>query len=208
MSWRDKKISINWLKAVISLAAVVAIGLRILYPDIRIDSVTLGLMVIAVLPWLSELIESAKFPGGWEVKFRDVRAAGEKVTSGSDAAPDPGHTPGQEQPKPAFPIPSFVKVADQDPNLALVGLRIEIELRLRQLADQHEIPSSRRSLGGLINELRRRELLPYSVASGLDDLVVAGNRAAHGARVEPQVAEWAISYGPDVLAALDELLQV
>lgn len=190
----------NWLKLAISLAAIIAIVLRIAYPDIRIDIVTLGLMVVAVLPWLSELIESAKFPGGWEVKFRDVRAAGEKVTSAAETALDQG------QPRPASPKPSFVVVADQDPNLALVGLRIEIELRMRQLAERHGVLVSRRSLGGLINELRRRELLPYPVASGLDELVIAGNQAAHGARVEPQVAEWAISYGPDVLAALDELL--
>ncbi|MCF5946695.1 hypothetical protein L2249_25705, partial [Xanthomonas perforans] len=78
MSWRNKEISINWLKAVISVVAVSAIAVRIAFPEIKIDLVTLGLMIVAVLPWLSELIESAKFPGGWEVKFRDLREAGEK----------------------------------------------------------------------------------------------------------------------------------
>ncbi|KLB48674.1 hypothetical protein, partial [Xanthomonas euvesicatoria] len=62
MSWRNKEISINWLKAVISVVAVSAIAVRIAFPEIKIDLVTLGLMIVAVLPWLSELIESAKFP--------------------------------------------------------------------------------------------------------------------------------------------------
>jgi hypothetical protein len=61
------KISINWLKAVISIIAIGTIFLRMLMPELKIDSITLTLMAMAILPWLSELIESAKFPGGWEV---------------------------------------------------------------------------------------------------------------------------------------------
>jgi hypothetical protein len=200
MTLRHKGISINWLKVVISLTAIAAIVVRMLYPDVRIDSITLGLMIVAVLPWLSELIESAKLPGGWEIKFRDIRAAGEKVTSAADASQS------QEQNRPAAALPSFVSVANQDPNLALVGLRIEIELRVREIAERHDIFTKRRSLGYLIRELKRREILPSTVAYGLDELVIAGNQAAHGARVEPKVAQWAISTGPEILAALDELL--
>ena len=36
---------------------------------------------------------------------------------------------------------------------------------------------------------------------------MAGNNAAHGARVEASVAQWAIDYGPRVLAVLDDLLK-
>jgi hypothetical protein len=202
MAWRNKNISLSWLKAVISLVAVAAIAVRIAFPDIRIDLVTLGLMIVAILPWLSELIESAKFPGGWEVKFRDLREAGEKVTSSSEPSPTPSHQP----PPAAQPEPSYVSVADQDPNLALVGLRIEIEQRIRQLSQRHDLPMNRVSLAKLIRELTRREVIPYGVASGLEDLVTAGNQAAHGASVDPRIADWAITTGPEILAALDALL--
>lgn len=162
MSWRNKEISINWLKAVISVVAVSAIAVRIAFPEIKIDLVTLGLMIVAVLPWLSELIESAKFPGGWEVKFRDLREAGEKVTSSSEPPPTASHQP----PPVTQSQPSYVSVADQDPNLALVGLRIEIEQRIRQLSKRHDLPMNWGSLSKLIRELTRREIIPYGVASG------------------------------------------
>ena len=68
LNWFSQKISIIWLKVVITTVAVAVIVLRIYHPDLKIDAITFGLMVVAVLPWLSELIESAKFPGGWEVQ--------------------------------------------------------------------------------------------------------------------------------------------
>ena len=200
MAWDTNIISINWLKLTVSASAIFVIVVRIIFPNLRIDSITFGLMLVAILPWLSELIESAKFPGGWEVKFRDVKAAGDKVTSTADPTQHSGAA------KTSAATPSFVSVAASDPSLALVGLRIEIEQRIRKLAAQQDISSNRNSLAGLIRDLKQRELLPYDVAKGLEQLVMAGNQAAHGAKVDPQIADWAISTGPEVLAALDELL--
>jgi hypothetical protein len=62
-------------KLVISAAAV-ALLLAQLFAErfrFKIEPVTLGLAALAVLPWLSSIIDSAKLPGGWEVKFRDVQ---------------------------------------------------------------------------------------------------------------------------------------
>jgi hypothetical protein len=58
---------------VISLAATVAALLRIAYPDLKIDAVTLGLGILAVLPWLAPLFKSVKLPGGWELVFQDIQ---------------------------------------------------------------------------------------------------------------------------------------
>lgn len=78
-----KQIPIFWLKLLISTIALGAIGLRIAFPDIKIDVISLGLIILAFLPWCAELIESAKFPGGWEVKFKDQNA---RVSKSSDSA--------------------------------------------------------------------------------------------------------------------------
>lgn len=64
--------TLTWLKASISVIACSLLLVRIFWPELKVDSVTLGLLVVGVLPWFSNLIESAKFPGGWEVKFRDL----------------------------------------------------------------------------------------------------------------------------------------
>ena len=184
----------TWLKIAISFAATAAIVVRIIWPSIKIDVIALGLLIVVVLPWLSSILESAKFPGGWEVKFRDVHQAAAQVTASSEAV------------LPSVSEPSFVAIAGQDANLALVGLRIEIEKRLRQLAAKAGLPE-RQSLWYIFRELRRREIINAQALRGLDDLIGAGNSAAHGATVQDSVAQWAIDYGPKVLAVLDDHLK-
>jgi hypothetical protein len=184
----------TWIKLAISVVAAGAITVRVIWPNVKIDLIALGLILLGVLPWLSSILESAKFPGGWEITFRDVQKAASQVTAGADSEPT------------AAPKPSFMSFSAQDPNLALVGLRIEIEKRLRELAVEHGLPDLP-SLRQILNELRRKEVLDQQALEGLDKLIDAGTRAAHGATVQAPVAQWAIEYAPKVLAVLDDHLE-
>lgn len=179
------------LKSVVTLVALAVLVARIAFPTLRIDAVSLGLILVALLPWLSPLIKSAKLPGGFEIEFQDVRDAAERVTASEAAAP----------PVPPS-TPAYLDIADQDPSLALVGLRIEIERRLRRLGELAGIPRSR-SLAVLTRELESREVLRPDSAAGLGDLISLGNRAAHGTPVAPQAAYSAVDFGPRVLGILD-----
>jgi len=58
----------------------------------------------------------------------------------------------------------------------------------------------------LFRELYRREILTESVFGSLEEIVNAGNRAAHGASVEPSVQQWALDSGAQIIAALDAVL--
>jgi len=93
-----------------------------------------------------------------------------------------------------------------DPNLALVGIRIEIEIRIRELAEIEGL-RLRQPLSKLLKELYHRGVLSQMVFSGLQEIVSAGNQAAHGARVEPSVADWAFDMGPNILLAIDKKIQ-
>lgn len=185
--------TITWIKLAVSVGAVAAIVCRLIRPNIKFDVISLGLFVVAVVPWLSSILDSVKFPGGWEVKFHDVERAAFQVTAGAE----PKST--------AVSEPVFVSIASQDPNLALVGLRIEIEKRLRQLAVTHGVPE-RQPLWRMLNELGRKQILDPQACQGLNELINAGNNAAHGATVQDSVAQWAIDYGPKILAVLDDRL--
>jgi len=45
------------------------------WPDLLpANSVTLALLVLAVLPWLDSLIKAAELPGGWKIEFRELKA--------------------------------------------------------------------------------------------------------------------------------------
>jgi hypothetical protein len=61
------------IKLAISLGAVLLLAAHIAFPRVRLEPSALGLAALAVLPWLSSIIDSAKVPGGWEVKFRQVQ---------------------------------------------------------------------------------------------------------------------------------------
>ena len=198
-----KQISTLWLKVLLSMIAILAIIARMLWPEIKIDSITLVLIVLALLPWFSEIIESAKLPGGWEIKFRDMQKAAEKVVEQGSAQSS------SKEAKAASSEtiePAFLHIAERDPNLALAGLRIEIEKRLRLLARYFQIPDQL-SLTQTLRELQKREILTANALGGLQELISAGNQAAHGAKVEDSVADWAISYGPVILKTLDKIIE-
>lgn len=188
----DSDDSLRNLKASISLIALGLLLVRVVFPDLKIDGVSIGLLALAILPWLSPLIKSAKLPGGFEIEFQDVKAAAERVTSGGETQLIA--TPPSE--------PSYLMIADQDPHLALTGLRIEIERRLRTLSVRANAPGSR-SLSQLTKELQDRDILSAEAAAGLRDLIALGNQAAHGVSVAPEVAHSAVEYGPQVLRVLD-----
>lgn len=44
------------------------------FPDLLIkDSATVALLVLVALPWLDALIDMAELPGGWKIKFKEVK---------------------------------------------------------------------------------------------------------------------------------------
>jgi hypothetical protein len=189
------------LKIAVSLVALAILGGHVIWPSLRIDAISLGLLIVALLPWASSLIESAKFPGGWEIKFRDLKKASDKIESAQGA----WFKKGVEVLQPKEWVNDAQVLVAADANLALVALRIEIEKRLRALAARHGIKDSM-PLTRLFRKLYRREILTESVFGSLEEIVNAGNRAAHGASVEPSVQEWALDSGAQIIAALHAVL--
>lgn len=61
------------LKLLILGIALTLVVIHLLWPVLPIDLMTLGLLGVALLPWLSPLIESAEFPGGWKITLRELK---------------------------------------------------------------------------------------------------------------------------------------
>lgn len=181
-------------KVFVSLGALALLLLRVLAPELRIDAASLGLFVLAALPWSSERIKSAQLPGGMGVKLREVKDAGDKLMEGAGPRAESGTDPLSAHP------------GNPDPNLALVGLRIDIERRLRTLADRKGLQGTQ-PLSSLVEGLRGLGMLDEPADHGLRALIAAGDRAAHWARVEPGVRDWTIAHGPRILRLLDAKLK-
>jgi len=98
--------------------------------------------------------------------------------------------------------PLYVRISTEDPNLALAGLRIEIEKELMKLASRHGICAERKSIMQITNELSEQNVFGVGAYLAIGDLVHLLNNAVHGAKVEPKSVAWAISSGAQLLESL------
>jgi hypothetical protein len=184
------------LRCTITLCSLLLALAHLIWPRISIDAITLSLVVIAIVPWLTPLVKSLELPGGWRVEFQELqRAASRADTAGLLAA----------EPSKAEESFSFQAISKRDPNLALAGLRIEIEKRLVKLAEVSGIEQHRpMGVGQLLRALTQHEVVTNDERSILSDMVNMLNAAVHGAAVDRRSADWAIDIGPRLLTSLDE----
>ena len=184
---------------------------------------------IALLPFFGALlktlaasgvIKKLELPGGIKIELADVKAAADKVVHGWASAKLPLFTlsatgtttvpksdTSQTQIPIKDPIASIREIASTDSNLSLVAFRIEIEKRIREIAESCQIGTNSAPIGKLIRELQNSQILPYDVSTGLMELVALGNRAAHGVEVEPNAADWVLDIGSSIILQLDNILK-
>ena len=200
----------KYLPWVISGVSVLLALLHLLKPALGIDYIFLSFVLLALLPWALPLIKSFELPGGVKVEFKETKAATDKIST-TLQVDDIYHRQKvsspeiQEEKKQNFEL--LRTIAESDPNLAFVGFRIEVEKRIRKLGQINNIEIERVSLAKLVNELRFKEILSPNIVSGLMDLIGLGNKAAHGADVEPSAANWLLDIGPNIIAKLDETIE-
>ena len=185
------------LRSWVTLGALTVALLHVVFPRLAIDAVALVLIVVAVVPWLAPLFKSVQIPGGWKVEFQDLQAVAAKAGDAGLLSPAPA------EPEAEY---AFQSVAQRDPNLALAGLRIELEKRLVRLAEAHDVGTAMQGMGRLLGELARRGILSEDEESVLSDLVHLLNAAVHGASVDPRATQWAMDVGPQLIQSFEEKL--
>lgn len=145
----------------ISFVCTALIVIHHVWPKLTVDLPTLILVALALLPWLASVFKSIELPGGVKIELHDIKAATDKIQSpgimtsvnpetaplGSQtvAAAEPEKPPSTARPDDDFG--SLATIGSADPNLALVGIRIEIERRLAKLAEHAGV--RRRSAGAM-----------------------------------------------------------
>lgn len=180
----------------ITIAAAAVVLTHVIWPTLAIDGVTATLLLVAVLPWLQPLFKSLELPGGVKVEFQDLEDVAKRAAAAGLIAKEAQAPPSTQY--------SFMQVATSDPNLALAGLRIELERRLEQLAQARGGADAPRGVGNLLRYLNGREWIGGAERAVLADLVGLLNAAVHGATVESDAADWALHVGPRILQALEE----
>jgi uncharacterized protein YegP (UPF0339 family) len=152
---------------------------------------------MAIAPWLMPVVKAFELPGGWKIEFQELRATRDKAEQAGLLVPPP-----ESEGRHDFDYP-FQVIADQDPNLALAGLRIEIEKRLNRIAKVKGISARKPGIIILMKELLRAKVLTEDEYSALSDLTLTLNSAVHGAKIDENAKTWAMDIGPQILEALN-----
>jgi len=189
----------TFIQLSITTGALLIAAAHLIWPVLNIDGFILGLIIIAIVPWVAPLFKSLELPGGLKFEFQDLQKVSKEAKESGLLTDEVQLQKEQDY--------SFVSVANVDPNLALAGLRIEIEKRLRNLASENKIETSRKGIRALINELSENQLLTTKERSTLEDMITTLNAAAHGENFDLRVADWVIQDGPRILASLDGKIQ-
>lgn len=205
------------LKLISILLSIIFIALaiiHILFPNINMDIITVIFIIFAFLPWIFPYIKSLEFPGGIKIELKDTKLATEKILknlknagytiNSFDSTKNINMKADSEKNYESAQIKILRSVASSDPNLALVGFRIEIEKIIRNIAKRYNLDDTK-PLKWIINQLENLNVLPKELSSGLIELISLGNRAAHGAEVSKEAAEWVLETGPPVLKILKTL---
>ena len=188
------------------IAVVALIGLAIDWMFKPISNAGLVLIVLALSPWITRIIKTIELPGGGKVEFeRELAAASDKAEGAGLLA---------EPPTPEAKKAAYEAVFHEDPVLALAGLRIELEKRINRLIEltgcfsgttTYGMPPFRRmSLTHAVNNLAEAEIISREEQSALRDVIPLLNQAVHSAEFSMSAAEWAMDFGPRMLAAFDE----
>jgi|ERR1043166_2409803 hypothetical protein len=184
------------MRIAITLTALAVAAAHLVWPRLAIDGITALLMAVAIVPWLQPLLKSLELPGGLKIEFQDLESVAKRADqAGLLVSPVSG---------PKQPPYSFQVVAGTDPNLALAGLRIELERRLDALARAHGYDGPSRGIGSLLRDLNSRELINGAERGVLSDLAALLNAAVHGAQVNEAAAERALDLGPRILESLEQ----
>lgn len=190
-----------------ALVAAVLLVVHMVAPSPpRIDAITIALLVLILLsPYLS-LIKRIRI-GEFEAEID--RAQIDKVENAVRSV--------EPHEKVALFRPSaledqLLQLAETDPALALAKLRIEIEQRLRSLADlsleslQHKKVMSRLGIRHLSRILLKEETLDRNAFDAIEATIDVLNKAVHGTKIESNEAIRVVDTGLTLLHYLDDLI--
>jgi len=184
-----RRFSGRWLRGLQISVFLVASGLLaahvLKWDRVRIDNVTLALVGILLVTPLLDRVTRIKL-GDFEAEIdpNEVRRARAKVAD--DLTPEP------DAPKTGSLEEEVRALLRHDPQLAMAKVRIELEDTLKRLHETvvpGQTTSRNLSLGRRIDDLNQHEILSPSLSGALRDVLSLANRAIHGERVEPSVAE-------------------
>ena len=61
------------ISAAVTLVALTLVVVHLVFPAVKVDAVTIALLIIAIVPWLAPILKTIELPGGWKFEFRELK---------------------------------------------------------------------------------------------------------------------------------------
>ncbi|WP_340084005.1 hypothetical protein MHB50_14360 [Siminovitchia sp. FSL H7-0308] len=187
-------------------ASILFIGiflLRILKPELNIDSILVMLIVLALVPWFIQYIKSLEINGLGKVELitEDQKQA---IQKNADEA---GILTGTKENEISNNY-TFYNLRYEDPKLALAGLRIELESTLIKLVEKNSLDGQRFGLNKMTNILSKNNIITSGESSLIYDISSVLNRAVHSQLGEynSETFDWVFDVGLKLLDSLGKKL--
>lgn len=188
------------IKIIITVIGVSLAIAHLVLPDIKIDLITVFLIAIAVIPWIESLFKSVELPGGLKLEFQDLQRLELEAKESGLINKESEEIQNSEFENKNY---TFIELAQSNPTLALVSLRIEIERRLRQIAEKYSVESRQYSMSRQLQTLTEKGIITSEENSTLRDMLHTLNQAAHGIEFDQRTADWIIENGPLIVNSLE-----
>lgn len=176
--------------------AVAISVVHIIWPDLKIDAITLTLVILAIVPWMAPIFKSLEFPGGWKLEFQEELARVRQEAEVAGLIDSRSMKNNVEY--------GFMEIAESNPGLAMAGLRIEIEKSLKAIAKHEGIEFKRYGINFLIRGLYEKQIISNQEKAALADIIGTLNRAVHGEELDYHATLWVIDIGPQILSSLNK----
>ena len=179
-----------------TLVAAGFLASHLFWPNLKIDSIALVLLAACFMPWLGKIFESLEMPGGWKFKYKDFEKAATLAVASGLVEPTTQDVTDQ----------AHFALLDTDPQLAVIGLRIDIEKRLRKIADKNQLPGLKLSSLSLTRQMEKLGILTGPECVALLGILVSLNSVVHGATITRPKAEQVLEVGKRLIESLDNRL--
>lgn len=78
---QEERKDYSWLRWMITIFAIVVLLIRVVFPNLTIDAVSLGLIILALAPWLSPIIKSIEIAGVGKIELQELKSQVEQLHS-------------------------------------------------------------------------------------------------------------------------------
>ena len=190
----------NLIKVFITVTCIAIAVWHFLFPNVKIDTITVSLLAVAIIPWLASLFKSISLPGGLKVEFQELKRV-ELEARKADIIH--GTAPNEVEMQSLHQDYPFIAIAESNPRLALTGLRIEIQKSLRKIYGNKDIASEETAIYPLLLTLRDKNFITDEEVVTINDILETLNQVSQVAESDPRIVDWVITNGPRIIYGLE-----